>query len=265
MKKILDKGLNVLRNNKLLDFFKRSENWVERIGLMCLYFVFPILGIVFCVKYAKGLHAMLGSATGVAIAFVVISILGGYIADKMLGYVKPSIDQAKTNIVNGALFDVLAFVFGIVALASGVMTIYDICTGAFVGGFTALVVFALSLYCAVLLLSPAKMLNVHVQESATPAQSLIAILSLLVKASYRLVPFAFGAVVILCLVNGISMTFVGKIVYHARLFNFVYMFIVAALLPLIGYLMFLAYYFVLDLCLSLFRIADAVEGKNKAK
>lgn len=265
MKKLFDKGLNLLKGNKLLEFFKRSENFAEKFGLVCLYGIFPILGIAFCCKYATGLDAMFGSAAVVALGFVVVCLILGYIADKMLEYVKPSIDQAKTHIVNGAFLDVLAFLSGIIALISGIVALVTICMGHVIFALSSLVVCGLTLYLAVMFLAPTKMLNVSVQDSATPAQSLIAITALLIKASYRLVPFAFGVAMLLSVANGIDLAFITHTIPKLTLLTFVYTLLYSALLPLIGYFVFLGYYFVLDLCMSLFRIADAVEGKNKAK
>ena len=265
MKKLFDKGLNLLKNNKLMDFFKRGENFAEKFGLVCLYGIFPILGIAFCCKYASGLDAMFGSAAGIAVGFVVACVVLGYIADKMLEYVKPSIDQAKSYIVNGAFLDVLAFLSGIAALVNAVVALVTLCMGHVIFALTALIICGLTLYLAVMFLAPTKMLNVNVQDSATPAQSLIAITALVIKASYRLVPFAFGVVMLLSVANGIDLAFITHTIPRATLFSFVYTLLYGALLPLIGYFVFLGYYFVLDLCMSLFRIADAVESKNKSK
>ena len=265
MKKIFDKGLVIFKNKKLVDFFTQAETWSEKIGLFCLYLGMPLLGIAFCIEYENAVDKMFGEPAAVAAGFFVACILLGYVADKMLEYVRPSINQAKTYIVNGAFFDVLAFLFGIITLLSGFAGIVLLFSGDIQNSITALAVCGLTLYCVTMLMSPNKMLNVNVQESATPAQSLISLTAFLIKAAYRMVPFAFGALMLVVLVNGIDLTFYTHSISPYRLMEYITLFGVTALLPLIGYFLFLTYYFILDLCMSLFRIADAVEGKHTTK
>ena len=264
MKKLFDKGLTLFKNNHLVNFFLHAETWSEKIGLMCLYIGMPVLGVIICISQEATIYLMHINPVLVAFVFAIISILFGYIADKMLEYVRPSINQAKTNIVNGAFFDVLAVFMLLITVACVVCANIMLFNGEFTEMFATIVGGALALYFAVMLLSPEKMLNVRVQESATPAQSLIAISAFLIKAAYRLIPFAFGAMMIVCVVNGIDLAAANRISEY-RITDFVETFATSAMLPLIGYFLFLVYYFILDLCMSVFRIADAVESKNKSK
>ena len=271
MKKFIDKALGILRHKGLVNVFLRGETWAEKIGLACLYFVLPVLGIVFSAVYFRGLNRFLGSGAAIVIAigFAVACIILGYIADKMLEYVRPSIDHAKTDIVNNAVFDVVAVVFVIAALASGVATLISLFSGHIVSMFTTLVMFVLSMYFAVMLMSADKMLNVRTLASATPAQSLIAITALVVKAAYRIVPFAFGAMVILSVVSGADMIIVSQHATIPNMMNFVYTLIGTAALPLLAYFVFLVYYFLIDWFCAFFHIADSVEkisdSKSKSK
>lgn len=265
MKKLFDKALILFKNNLLVNFFLRAETWSEKIGLICLYIAMPVLGVIVCISQDRAIHSMYAEPVLIALGFAVVSILFGYIADKMLEYVRPSISQAKTNIVNGAFFDVLAVFMLLITVCCVIGANIMLFNGEFTGMVTTIVGGVLALYFAVMLLSPEKMLNVHVQESATPAQSLIAISALLIKAAYRLVPFAFGAMMVICVVNGIDLAACKEYSFAYRLSDFIEIFLTSAMLPLIGYFLFLAYYFVLDLCMSVFRIADAVESKNKSK
>ena len=265
MKKFFDKGLNIFKNDKLVGFFKHAETWSEKIGLICLYVCMPIVGIGFCYNYGAALNKVVAHPALLAVGFIIACFLFGYIAEKMLEYVRPSIDQAKTNIVNGSFFDVLAFLFGIITLISGIVAIVLLCSGEFQDFVGTVAVCILTLYFVTILTSPEKMLNVQIKDSATPAQSLISLVSFLVKAAYRMVPVAFGVALVFAVVNGIDFAFIMKTVSPLKLISYLESFGFYALLPLIGYFAFLTYYFVLDLCMSLFRIADAVEGKNKAK
>lgn len=271
MKKIIDRALGVLRKGGIVNMFLRGETSAKKIGLACMYFVLPVLGIVFSAVYFRGLNRFLGSGAAImiAIGFAVASIILGYIADKMLEYVRPSIDHAKTDIVNNAVFDVVAVVFGIIAVTCGISALISLFSGHITNMFTMLVGFALSLYFAVMLMSADKMLNVRTMASATPAQSLIAITALVVKAGYRLVPFAFGAMVILSVVTGIDMIIVSQHATIPNMMNFVYTLVGTAVLPLVAYFVFLVYYFLIDWFCAFFHIADSVdkisESKSKSK
>lgn len=264
MKKLFDKGLTLFKNNHLVNFFLKAETWSEKIGLLCLYIGMPVLGVIVCISQDRAIDRMYINPVLVAVGFAIVSILFGYIADKMLEYVRPSINQAKTNIVNGAFFDVLAVFMLLITVACVIGAGVMLFNGEFTGTVAAIVGGALTLYFAVMLLSPEKMLNVRVQESATPAQSLIAISAFLIKAAYRLIPFAFGAMMVVCMINAVDLA-AASYVSEYSVENFLETFATSAMLPLIGYFLFLLYYFVLDLCMSVFRIADAVESKNKSK
>ena len=267
MKQIIDRALGLLQRRGLVNGFLRGETWAEKIGLACMYFVLPLLGVIFAVTYSRGLNRVLGPGTPVAIAvgFAVACIIMGYVADKMLEYVRPSINHAKTDIVNNAFFDVLAVVCTIASIGFGITTIALLFMGQITAMFMMLVLFALSMYFAVMLMSADKMLNVKTMASAGPAQSLIAITGLLVKASYRLVPFAFGLLVVLGVVSGLDMIIVSQHATIPNMMTFMYSLVGAALLPLVAYFVFLVYYFLIDWFCAFFRIADAVEKISESK
>ena len=266
MKKIIDKGLNLLRKDGLVRVCEAGEKWTAKIGLICLYFVMPLIGIGICIEYDTFINRVFGGEAAcvlVALACIPVCILLGYIADKMLEYVRPSIEQSKTNITNKGLFDIFALLLtitGIVLFTVGNIAMF---TDNFVesltyGIFGAVVCF----YFSIMLLSPEKMLNVRAQNSASPAQSLISLVGFFIKAAYRAVPFAFGLLMVSTVISGIELLVDGS---GYGVMNFANKFGEAAFLPLIAYLLFLLYYFVLDLCISFFRTADAAEKIADAK
>lgn len=271
MKKIIDKGLDLLRNNVLVKICEGGENWAVKIGLICLYFVVPVIGIATCIKYSNAIDMLLGAENASVLAgfaCVPVCILLGYIADKMLEYVKPSIEQSKTNITNRGFFDVLALLFALIGIGLLITGIVKMFTDTFAmvlayGVFGA----ASCFYFSIMLLSPEKLLNVRVQNSATPAQSLISLVGFLIKATYRIIPFAFGLLMVSIVIGGFSMLFSEGNTYYgvAQVSGFASTVSLGALLPLISYLLFLSYYFILDLCIAIFRTADATEKVADAK
>lgn len=261
MKKLIDKGLDFLRNHTYLDFLGSNEHWLVRIGLICLYAVIPVLSLILIANFESGFERIYGNVLLIAIAVLFACIVMGYIADKMLEYVKPTIKQSQTNIVNGALLDVLS----VILLLCGVAILI---AGLFAGVFYAFIysvfIFVGLEYMVSMLLNPEKTLSIKVQESATPAQSLIAISSLLIKVFYRLVPVIFGSTMILSVILLLDMLFTDSLTVYT-LETAISTFVIGALTPLIGYFLFLINYFILDVFSALFRIADAVTSKNKTK
>ncbi|MBR4475508.1 MAG: hypothetical protein IKP05_02410 [Alphaproteobacteria bacterium] len=264
MKKYIDRGLDFLRKHTYLNYLDISEKWLVKIGLSCLYFVFPVIAIIFIARYHRPITALCGSAILVAFGVVLASIFAGYIADKMLEYVKPNIEHSQTKIVNGALMDVLATIMVLVSV--GIFfgaVISAIKTGSLETLFGGLLATLVCSFFVSMLLEPEKTLNIRVHDSATPAQSLIAICSFLVKASYRLVPIAFGSLVIVALICGIDLLFsngsISLITTFARLG------LGGAMLPLVGYFLFLIYYFVLDFLESFFRMSNDVRAIAESK
>lgn len=265
MKKLIDKGLDFLRNHTYLDFLGSNEHWLVRIGLICLYAVIPVLSLILIANFESGFERIYGNVLLIVVAVLFACIVMGYVADKMLEYVKPTIKQSQTNIINGALLDVLSVILllcGVAILISGLVigirvesfSIFMYSVFAFVG----------LEYMVSMLLNPEKTLSIKVQESATPAQSLIAISSLLIKAFYRLVPVIFGSTMILSVISLLGMLFADSLTVYT-LESAISTFVIGALTPLIGYFLFLINYFILDVFSALFRIADAVTSKNKTK
>lgn len=264
MKKYIDGGLSFLRKQAFQNYLEPSEKWLAKIGLGCMYFAFPVIALVFIIRYHRAITMICGSSILVALGVVIACLFAGYIAEKMLEYVKPTISGAQTKIVNGAFLDVLAVLSVlatiVVFFVSLVSAIKQGSFEIFFGGMLG------SLVCgffAAMLMEPQKALNIKIEDSATPAQSLIAICSLLVKASYRLVPIAFGAIAIVGLVCGIHLVFsdgsVNLIMLFAKLA------LGGALLPLIGYILFLVYYFVLDFLESFFSMSNDVKVIAESK
>lgn len=266
MKKFFDGALNLLRKKTLINFFKSLEVRISKIGVFCLYAVLPFIIAIFSLNYEGGLKNMYGpGAVAICFGFAVACILLGYVADKMLEYVRPSIEQAKTSIVNGAFFDTVALLIAIPAIVGLIFGFIAIIAEHDNISIAVFLLSVMALYFSIMLLSPDQMLNVNVQKSATPAQSLIAIVALIIKSLYRLVPLAFGVFIIWSVIDGIDMTFISTSVTRLDVHNFVQRLISTSLLPLVGYFVFLTYYFVLDLCMSLFRIADATEKLAETK
>ncbi|MCR4917839.1 MAG: hypothetical protein K5912_02755 [Alphaproteobacteria bacterium] len=267
MRKILDNCLDFFRRTSLLKVFESSENWIVKIGLISLYFAAPAVISLICIKMMINFGwswYLFWAIPGSAIACFLV----GYIAEKMLDYVKPSITQAKTNIVSKSFLDILALcaAFGGLAClinAHDFSHVYSFSSFVFeyLIGIFAFVVLE---YVALLLLKP-ESFGVRVDANATPTQSLITILSLVLKTAYRIVPVVFGGLMILFVFFGFVSLFDGSMLRFVGLESFTSV----AFLPLIAYFVFSWAYWMLDFFQAIFRTADAAEkiaeGKSTTK
>jgi hypothetical protein len=257
MKKIIDKGLNFLRAHTYLNFLEDNENWLVKIGLWSIYFIIPVLILILGINFELNVGYVLGA--------MFACLLLGYIADKMLEYVKPTIANAETKIVSGSLLDVLSVVIGLAGVIAFGVSIYFAFKSEDFSIFVAgLFIWWTCEYCLAMLLAPTKTLNVHIAEKASSAETFIGIASLVMKALYRLIPVAFGSLMIWGDIYLIDMLFDSH-VYFFQMYEAAYAIGWGVLLPLCAYLTFLAYYFVVDVFVAFFKMAEAVVNKNKAK
>jgi hypothetical protein len=87
------------------------------------------------------------------------------------------------------------------------------------------------------------------------------------KGLLRLVPIAFGSGIILGILNILTLLF-SRVENIVKIFEAVYSvatFMTAALLPVSGYVLFLVYYFVIDLARALLAIPPKLDRLIKAE
>lgn len=265
---LVDKLLNYLRKKIYFDFLEYNENWLIKSGLFCLSYVIPVVTIITAITLLVRTNVS-ANILWISVVVCVLSVLYRYVAEKMLVYVKDTINKAVTRISSPVLLDVLTVCIGF----SGLLVLgFSICF-AIQGSdwntfFSGLFLFIFCEYCMALLLNPQKSINVVMDKNATPADNFIGIMSVLVKSLYRLVPVIFGSAMIFCVIHLFEILFAkaGTPIYAviASGYSAAICFCMA-LLPLVGYLLFLFYYFAIDICVSFLQIPQKLEEISKQK
>lgn len=251
LKKYVDMGLNFLRRHSLWNFLSSCEKWIALAGLICLYGVAPLVLTALAI-YMEDAFVLL---------YIPVGIFAGYIAEKMLDYVRPTIERAPTKIVNSGLLDILSVIiaFGAVGLFFGSF-VMAIDAGSFIPFIAGQLGAVACVYFFYMLLSAKQSLNIDICEATSPAQSLLGIISLLVKAAYRMTPILFGMLIVLSTFMFMSVFFENnswlmEVLFNEAIAGVMY----GAFLPLIAYFGFLFYYFIVDFFVAFFRIADNSE------
>lgn len=250
LKKYVDMGLDFLRRQSLWNVLSSCEKWIALAGVIGLYAVMPLVLIAVSI-YLGDAMILLG---------IPVCIIAGYIAEKMLDYVRPTIEHSPTKIVNSGLLDILAVLIGLFAIVVFFASFYFVIeTGNFVDFFCDQLFCVAWVYFMFMLLASKQSLNIEVCESAGPAQSLLSIMSLLIKAIYRMTPVLFGGLVLFALFTMMSLFFMNPWLL-AHEFQYATMVLgIAAFLPLTAYFGFLFCYFIVDFFVAFFHIADNSE------
>jgi len=265
---LIDNLLKYLRKKTYFNFLESNENWLVKSGLFCLSYIIPILSIIatIAILVRAELNAVI---LWIPVIVCILSVLFRYTAEKMLSYVKDTINKATTKISSGALLDVLTVFIGFGGLVVLCASIYfAITTGDWNTFLSGVFMFIFGEYCMAMLLDPVKSINIVIEKNATPAENFVGIFSVLAKSLYRLVPVAFGSAMIFCVIHLLDILFVaeGTAVYSVMgsAYEAFYCFGMA-LLPLVGYLLFLFYYFTIDICVSFLQIPKKLEEISKQK
>ena len=265
MKKYIDMGIEFVRKHTYFNFIEIGESWIEKIGVWGLYFVFAAMIFLICMVNWKTIDYAFGNPLLVFLMAALASFFVGYVADKTLEYVKPTIKSAQTRLVNGAILDLLAIIVALGSVVAFFSLFYiSIRAGLIMPFLSGLLILVGGAYLTAILLNPEKSLNVKISDSATPAQSFIALLSVFVKLFYRLVPVAFGVLMIIAVLQGFDLLF-AKYVSEYTIEGFVSSLSIGALLPLIGYFLFLLYYFFIDYIASILHMASDVKKIAESK
>ena len=265
--KIIDRFLEYLQQKSWSNRINKGEEICSRIGLYGIYFI-GLAGFIFSLCLPLKISGFrFGYAILIGICVLLAAIFLNFAAYKMLPSLKLMIDGTPVRISSPAFFTVsavLSGIFGLLVLAaSSIMAVQRGDFGSFLYG---LLVFVCAEYMMMLLLNPS-LLKVDVVRNVSAGEEFIGILSFFMKAMLKLIPLIFAVSMLFGAYQILAMLFTGYINF-AQFYGDVrslYNTAMAALLPLSGYLLFLFYYFAIDLAKALLAIPEKLDKLNSSK
>ncbi len=248
---LIEKLLNNMKKSPVFNFFERIEQIFSKIGLFGLY-VLAVAGLMGSVILSLRFEIPFGYSVGFGLAWFFTCISGHYIAWKFLPALSNVIKANPTRLCSRAFLDSLA-------LSTGVAGCFSLMGGCYVWAKTSstdalvlgLALFIICEYLFSICLNPS-CLNIVISEKATAGEEFIGLFSLFMKCFVKLIPVAFGASIALGFITMAEALLIDKnlvsIIGKLPLFlGFTGM----SLLPALGYIVFLQYYFLMDIALSI--------------
>ena len=107
-----------------------------------------------------------------------------------------------------------------------------------------------------------ELLNIDIVEKTSAGEEFLGVISFGVKSVFKLIPIMFGSGIFFCIINLFLIIF-GDYEYIHEIIGDVYnvLYLTGSfLLPLIGYFLFLIYYFFLDIAQAILSIPNKVES-----
>ena len=154
---LIDRFLDSLRKKAFADFLETNESRIVKAGLICLSYVIPAVSLIAVISLLIRTDLEAGILL-IPVAVCVASILLRYAAEKMLGCVKESIDNAKTQISSSSLLDVFTVFIG----CFGILVLLASIAGGKNAFYVGIFVFIACEYCMAILLDPTKTINVAI-------------------------------------------------------------------------------------------------------
>jgi hypothetical protein len=249
----IEKLLNYLRKDHLVDFFERNEVLLTKYGMLGLYAA-AVVGVIFSVVCPIRYEVPWGESLGAGLGWAVACILLHYVASRLLPVVRNLIKTTPTTMSSDALLDSLALLCCISGVAVLAASVYGWAKTSEIGGLTnGIFAFIAFEYLVVLCLNP-RLVNIAIEEQTRAGQEFVGVLSLFLKGFLKLIPVMFGAWIIIGVVKMVVLLFAKPENFEIdTLFSIGWM-LVAAVLPLAGYLIFISYYFAIDLAVALLSI-----------
>lgn len=250
---IIDKVLDLCRALLGEKVINRTDSIATLVGGWGLYAVTVLL---FLGMLVLGVRAGSMELILYAIAILPIGILLHWVAIKLLDTNERLIASTPTAIRSENFLNVVAVLLILVGVIGIPVTLVLGIIDAVKGNYGTLELVgqtALALYIGILALNPGRV-NVRHSPDATIGQEAIGVLTFALKALYKAVPLFFGIFIV---VAGI-MSFVlliqsiadpGRAIFGVQ--NALYWYAIAALSPVLGYVMFLLFYIGIDVIRSI--------------
>jgi hypothetical protein len=263
---LIDKLLDHLRTGYFLDFLEPNVKWLTKAGLLGLY-VAALLGLASSVVLPLRYDLHFGISLAAGVLWFLLCIVIHYTAWKFLPVLAHIIRSTPTQFSSRAFLDSFALVAGLAGAAALLVGLFFwIKTSSFEAFMIGLFVFIFCEYVMCLCLHP-QALNIEISEQTSAGDEFIGLVSFFMKGFLKLIPIAFGSGIILGILSILTLLF-SKLEYMGQILEAIYgagTFMYAALLPVTGYIFFLAYYFVIDLARALLAIPAKLDSLNSDK
>lgn len=267
MTSVVEKLVGFLRkilSQKLLDF---CIKWLFVLGNWAIYLVAVLailFGLIGAIRLGGGSFGFFLSA----LIFVIGILVAQYIAKRFAHAGETLIENNPSKLSSSAFLDcvgLLAILLGVGAFLYGVYQAIRIpAFDPLLQGVVVLITLALV---ALIAFNP-KTITVNVGEEASAGQEAIGIITLFIKKFMRLVPIIFGIALIYYTViyfigalglfsnakMGMAATEMGQLHYSL---------IAAALIPFIGYLIFIFAYLLIDIIRAILSIPGKLDKLSK--
>ena len=242
--------------NKLSGIFVKAGYWALPIG--------TVLSMVFGI-YAAVKTDSLAVLISFGFGYVILLSILNYSALKIIPVLDKLIEDTETRLGSPAFpncLSLVAFIGGFGMFVGGLF-------GAIKGdSIYPLIIGAVFLFFGIQWVTFCRhpeMLNVKTGETVTPGEELLGLISFLFKSWLKVLPIYFGlfiSLVVLAQIYGLINMIGGKATGTALFAACTYSLAGVASIPLLSYIMFLFYYFTIDLLsaiLALLRIQKSVE------
>ena len=243
----IDKGLDIGRKINPQTVACIADNWVSSICGLLMY----LIGIVYFLRsiiYAIKCESM--DFIWMGLGMLAASVLMNYIGSKVLSNIRGLYSKTVSKLRSNAILDCIALLcvlLGIGALVLGFKV--DMGIGGILGGILLMLIFLLV---ALTALSPA-ILAVELNETCSAGEELIGLLTFFMKNFLFVLPYLY--IVGLGYLLYILLFQLGiQAEYSSIMVMMTPPIIVFGLLPLMAYFLYLAYYFILDLCRAILSI-----------
>lgn len=249
----INKFVEVIREGYLSDFFEKNELWLLRAGFFGLY-VLAVIGLITAVSVPiryDGFSFWFWFFGG--LGWVLFCAGLHYAAYKMLPSLVKLIESTPTKLSSYAFLECSAVAVGISGMAALIGGIWmSIASKSFEVAIGGAFLFILSQYLMALLLKPS-LVNVARDDMASAGEEFVGLVSFVMKAQLKLAPIFFGSGVGLAVLFGLDLLFFGVQV-EFQLFQKISLtawLASAALIPIVSYIIFLIYYFLIDIASSI--------------
>lgn len=261
---LIDKLLDFLRSSYSYDFFEKNENWLTKAGLFGLY-VLALLGLILSIVFPLRHDLDFDTYFGFGIVWFFLCFIFHYTAWKFLPALSHIIQTTPTKLSTKAFLDTLALIAGIagvVSIMSGLLLWIE--KSSIELFITGIFIFIICEYMLSLCLHPEN-LNIKLNEQISVGEEFLGLISFFMKSFIKLIPIVFGLGIVFGIINLLELLLVKSnfLEQQVEMVSDIWTLFAIALLPVIGYLLFLVYYFVIDLAIAILSIPPKLDRLDR--